>query len=230
MCAALLSAATQPQGAALDVSGSGSFCLAMAAAARRASVDLRVWLPPSVGHEHRMLLRQHQFAVAACTDTVLKEEDRHWVFRPADAALLARASEAFRDTLGRELVEQLQALHPAGVDVYVPQDGSGLAEGLGAAAAAAPFSMKVFSVGRKGDAEMDGVLPLGAGVSEAREVTLEEAQVERLRYARENGVLMGLGGACASVVAQRGDSSRARVVIATDAGDRYFSVGGDLES
>lgn len=211
------------------VAGCGSACLSFAAAAVRAKVPIELVLPGSTLAEHRRLLAQHRVKLHEAPGTSLLSATAHaealaaggggtLIYAPGRPEL-ARA--VWAKTLVAEL-EVEQALDPGPRPViFLPSGLSDLAEAL-----ATGFSTR--RVSSDGGSSQDGAFEAGEHPSEAR-VTDVEAVMSRRRLATEEGLLLGYATSAAVHAAREalaGQALSAALVVALDAGDRYFSYDG----
>jgi cysteine synthase len=227
------------------VAGSGSLCLAFAAAAVRRRIDLALVCPEGTLHEHRMLLREHGLRVAHSPGSALlsahdtaealaRELGVPLLYGPKDSEACARA---FEETLGAELVADWMELGPRAPDTVIAPVGSGAlltgvlralakagmeVRGLGVCAAAGPQLFE--GMVTRDEARFSGELV---------EVSGEEAASTRRLVAMREGFLVGFGAAAAVAAGMElVQSTRASrpMAILVDAGDRYFSRQAEIEA
>ena len=220
------------------VAGSGSLCLAFAAAAARARVPLVPLCPAATLPEHLVLLRRHGLAPvlveggleALASEAEAEAEARGGVVVFSPGEHRRAAASLFAAGLGRELAGLLGRLGPVPEWLVVPVGSGALLEGLTAALAAAGRALAPVAVVRpEGPSRQDGVVARSAAPALTLDVEWavvpdEAAEETRLALARTEGLLLGLGSAAAVRVARERAGEGGAVVIAVDAGDRYFSV------
>ncbi len=226
----------------LVVAGSGSLCLAFAAAANRAKKPITVVCPASTLPEHVILLRKHKLRVVLSDPAhglmgtheeavaVQRAEGGQIVHTPKQAK---KSREVFRDTLGHELGRACKGLDPVPELLVAPVGSGGLLTGVLEGVRSQGVDVRALGTvvpDDEGQSVQDGVVwRRQAPASEAslEAVSDESALACRGALAKREGLLVGVGSAAAIHAAlsavKRGDA-RAAVVIVVDAGDRYFSV------
>lgn len=218
----------EPKADPAVVAGSGSLCLAFAAAAARRGRAVTLFCPDSTLYEHRKLLEEYPFAVVLSPGGL---EGAHQAAVASGGTLVhgplapEAAARCFERTLGAELVADLSgaALEP---DVVLAPWGSGaLLSGVSAALRARWPALRTVPVCSADTGAIDGVVPPD-GVPGSVAVSAAEAFAWRRLLATREGLLTGYGAAAAVAAAARlleGGERSLPLVILVDAGDRYFS-------
>jgi cysteine synthase len=229
------------------VAGSGSQCLAFAAAAAVRGIPLVAVCPSNTLGEHRILLDGYpcevigtdaELGVAGADAEAEVQAARRGARLLFSARELDRAIDQFADTLGAELVEDARdalaraAGEGAPLAVVGPIGKGAVVGGIRRAFARAGLEALFF-----GTTAADDRVSLQDGVSSRSrapalpsvalvEVSDEQAYLARMKVARTEGLLIGLASAGALSVAagllERGVAQTA-IAVLVDAGDRYFS-------
>jgi cysteine synthase A len=229
------------------VGGSGSFCLAFAAAHASSDLgELVLVAPHSTVAEHKELMRAHGANIlwSESSDGL----QGAWISARAEAAtkgavpvtpldIADETERIFEQTVGSELSNALSAGEHAEVLIVAPFDAAYL---LSALVRALPAELNARGLGsvrscRETSCGQDGVIveTEAAGSSKIALVPVSDRTALRARaeLARSEGLLVGPASAGALEIArEQANLAPARTVIAItiDAGDRYFSVDQDL--
>ncbi len=211
------------------VAGCGSACLSFAAASRRAGRPVELFYPAGTLEEHRLLLKQHRVKAMEVSSPSLLDATAH------AEALAAAGSGHLLHAAGRPrlarlvwtatLVAELEAEHAGRPGrrptVFLPSGLSDLAVALGPG-----FSTRLVSSAIHG--AQDGAFAAAEHTHDAI-VTDAEALAVRRRLATQDGLLLGYA-TCAAIHAAEQALRTGEVpdalVVALDAGDRYFSYDG----
>lgn len=232
-------------GAVAVVAGSGSTCLAFAAAAAPLAIELVLVCPASTLPEHLALLAMHRATLVTSdpalgllgaherAEEVCVERGGILVYSPGAPV---EAESVYEASLGRAVSPGVRRVAGGrAVELLVPRGSGALLRGLARALAAAGVEARSYGTvipdRALGDTRQDGVVTHG----QARrlepgayiEVTDVEAYTARAEAARSEGVLVGMSTAGALHAARlRAGSAAASVAVvcAVDAGDRYFST------
>jgi cysteine synthase len=225
---------------ALVVGGGGALCLSVAAIADRQGRSLRAFVPESTPFEFLALLRRHHVTI----ETVSDEEGVVGAIRRAKRSAVEQGGRnvsfedvSLREALGASLGEELfHAFHDvSSLCVVAPLEPAGVLASVGAYLSSKGLTVRTVGTVRpmaERGAWQDGVIGEGQGsehdTSEVVPVGANEAYLSRVRLAQSEGILTGLGSAGALTVADRLPTREPRVVLLLDAGDRYFSVDGQM--
>jgi cysteine synthase A len=228
-----------PQGAV--VGGSGSQCLAFAAAAAYRRVPLVVVCPENTLVEHRILLSQYPCTVIASSGAAgmvgararAEEEAHARGYRLVFPDSRGGAIELFARGVGDELIAQLRPLAlPAPVAVVAPVGTGALIAGLERAFLDAQVRAGFFGTvtGEPQDTLQDGVVRQREAppIPNVKFIEVLDADAAAMRRAAaiQEGLLVGLASAGALHAARgllRRKEAAAAIAILVDAGDRYFS-------
>jgi cysteine synthase len=225
------------------VAGSGSVCLAFAAALARINAKTMAVCARTMLPEHRMLLGMHRLQLVLAEGTgrfdAVHRRAEEEAKRTGGALLYTPRLERnvdrlFEETAGRDLAAQLTASALADspeLTLVAPFASSGML--LGVARALSSRSIKVRTLAtvlppgafesRQDDIETLDRCPTNTGVEYA--VVEDSAALEtRAQLAKSEGLLVGLSSAGAIRVAKEHAGTSPTIVLVLDAGDRYFSV------
>lgn len=223
------------------IAGSGSVCLAFAAALARVKTKLIAVCPKSMLPEHRLLLALHPLELVL-SDAEQGLDGAHArakqeVERSGGALLYSPLEETgiaelFETTIGRDLAAQLAGQKE--VVLVAPLGSRALLSGVARAlsqsgirartvATVATIAAKATSPSRQDDLFTADAAP---DLPDTPRVIVDDrtALAARSEAARTEGLLVGLSSAGALAVARDQSGGGATVAIIVDAGDRYFSV------
>lgn len=217
------------------VAGAGSVSLAFCRAAALLGRELLVVCPESTLPEHLHLLAQHSARLIRTpaaeglvgaherAETLARESGGRIAF---SVGVFEQAHRIFAETLGEEIVHAFEALPEQPEVVVAPVAAGALLGGIGRALEQGGFSASLIgSVRPAQDSLQDGtvarneITDRGIGIEEVPD---EEAFETRMKLAKSEGLLVGMGSAAAVRVAEA--QGRPAIAIVVDAGDRYFSV------
>lgn len=223
------------------IAGSGSTCLAFAAALARVKTKVVAVCSKAMLPEHRLLLRMHKLelvlaeggldAVAARATEEAARTGGVVLYSPQQERDTA---DLFAQSTGADLSRQLSAVDlgsSQAVNLVAPLGSPALIAGIARALAGGGVRARVLATvvpaGAKSAAQDDvfsaDLAPALEGVEHV--VVEDRAALEiRAEAARGEGLLVGLSSAAALRVARERSADAVSVAIIVDAGDRYFSV------
>jgi cysteine synthase B len=221
------------------IAGSGSVCLAYAAAFAGVNADLIAVCPASMLPEHRILLGMHPLelvlsdsaaGIAGAHTRALDEVAKKGGVLVYSPFAEGDAEHLFEERLSGELATVVAAVG-AEINLVVPFCSRALIAGARRALVSAGGRPKVIATVaaafgaevRQDDLFSVDAAPALEGVEKVV-VGDREALAARAEVARSEGLLVGMSSAGALAVARERARSGATVAIVVDAGDRYFSV------
>jgi cysteine synthase len=222
------------------IAGSGSTCLAFAAALARVKTKVIAVCPTTMLPEHRLLLRMHRLQLVqsdgGLEETAARANDE--ATRSGGVLVYSPSFERdvgafFEATVGRDLAQQLAAIDggtPREISLVVPLGSRALIAGLSRGLATAGIHAHVVAtVAPAGVNSRQDDLHAADRATTPQELELavvddQAALAARSEAARAEGLLVGLSSAGALRVARERSAGSLSVAIMVDAGDRYFSV------
>lgn len=231
---ALLREEIEQRGTAV-ISGSGSTCLAFAAALARVNAKVIAICPKNMLAEHRILLRMHRLQLVlsdaaaglpGAAELAVHEAEKSsgtLVYTPTAER---DAERLFSESTGRDLAAACAQIAAPSV-LVVPFISVALIRGTVSALSASGAQLRVLAnVSESSASRQDDLYTAAAapGVEGVETVVVRDADAlaTRAELARSEGLLLGLSSAAAMRVAA--EQSASAVGIAVDAGDRYFSL------
>lgn len=223
------------------IAGSGSTCLAFAAALARVKTKVVAVCPQAMLPEHRLLLRMHKLELVladggldAAAERATEEAARRGgvvLYSPRQERDVA---ELFEQSTGADLARQLSAVDlglSRSLNLVVPLGSAALIAGVSRALEAAGVRVRVLATvapAAAKHASQDDVFTADLAPelkAVERAVVEDQAALQvRAEAARVEGLLVGLSSAAALRVAREHASEGVSVALIVDAGDRYFSV------
>jgi cysteine synthase A len=221
------------------IAGSGSTCLAFAATLSRVRAKVIAVCPRGMLAEHRLLLKMHrlELVLSEAPRGILGAADRARELSEETGGTLVyspsferNVSTLFAESTGRDLGLGLGNIDlglSKQVTLVVPFVSGALIQGTVSALAAAGFRARVLATtsesasSRQDDLHVEETAP---HLDDVERVVVPdgEAMTARAALARSEGLLLGLSSAGAAHVARA--QQGVTIVLAVDAGDRYFSL------